>query len=293
MGRRLKQRLLDSGRYIVFAAGRHPHGDNSENFVELDLCNEESVFAAMEAARPEIVFHLAAQSSSSGATASPSLAWEVNLIGTHFLAKAIHITSPNATLIFASSVEVYGFAFNSGNVDENTTPRPISVYGKSKYAAELLLNDVLTSSNRLVIARPTNHSGAGQSETFVIPSFARQVVDGVNPIMTGNISVVRDFLHVDDVVSAYIDIAKNASALPDRSVFNIASGHPISLESILKRLLRIAGSHAQIAIDPRRVRNIDVPVTAIDSSAVRNSLGWKPLVPIDDLLREILYSFES
>jgi len=293
VGRRLTRRLVDNDRYTVFTATRRLQSIVGSNPLEFDLRDSDSVRRVIEAANPDIIFHLAAQSSSSGANASPSGAWEANMLGTMSLARSLQDLAPDSTFVFASSVEVYGLAFNDGPVDENTTPRPVSVYGKSKYAAEMMLPDLLPHTVKSIIVRPTNHSGAGQSEHFVLPSFARQVASGTSPIMTGNIKVKRDFLHVEDVVSAYERIADHVSGLPSRAVFNISSGLTLSLDSILAKLLHVAGSDATISIDPDRIRNIDVPDAHINSDAIRRHLGWEPSVTIDELLRELFVAAQA
>lgn len=293
VGRRLTQKLMDRGNYIVFSGTRRIQSTTAPGPIELDMFDQASVRRAVEIAQPDIIYHLAAQSSSIGANASPVSAWQVNTLGTMFLATAVRDLKPDAAVIFSSSTEIYGLAFNGGVVDEETTPHPISVYGKSKYAAEMMLIDILPETTRLVIARPTNHSGAGQLDNFVLPSFARQVATGTNPIVTGNIDVRRDFLHVDDVVSAYIIISDSLNTMPVRSVFNIASGQPVSLEVILGKILRLAASTSSVVVDSTRIRNIDVPITAISSQSARDRLGWKPAISIDNLLQELISSYSA
>ena len=158
--------------------------------------------------KPDLVLHLAAQSSAGASLKAAEETWRVNFDGTLELASALAHHAPGATFFFVSSSETYGENFRSGPADETTPLAPANAYARSKAAAESMLPDVLPQA-RLVIARPFNHTGPGQDVRFVLPSLAQQIADveaGRRPphLELGNLEASRDFLDVRDVCAAYI-----------------------------------------------------------------------------------------
>jgi GDP-4-dehydro-6-deoxy-D-mannose reductase len=254
----------------------------------MDLACADSVRAVVKGFRPDLVIHLAGQSSvGAGAAAGGATAtWRSNGLGALNLAEAIANEAPSATMLFSSSVEVYGSAFRAGPVDETTTPLPLNTYGRSKLAAEQILADILPGEARLIIARPSNHSGAGQDPRFVIPAFAAQVRQ--REILVGNLDAERDFLHVEDVIDAYIALLNAAPFLERREVFNVASGRPIAIRRILERLMDISRADGTVTTDPARLRPSDIPSTTIDASRISSRTDWSPSRTLDDILTDVL-----
>ena len=126
--------------------------------------------AAVAQACPDIVIHLAGQASVARTVRDTGATFAVNLGGSLNLALAIARHTPDATLLFASSSEVYGESFLAGPVTEASPIRPMNAYAKSKRLAEEMFAAVLPPSAKLIVARPFNHTGAGQHEDFVLPS---------------------------------------------------------------------------------------------------------------------------
>jgi GDP-4-dehydro-6-deoxy-D-mannose reductase len=174
--------------------------------VPLDITDVARVRGIIEDLRPDLVIHLAGQAATGLAADRSRSTWAVNFGGTFALAGAISDFVPDCTLLYASSVEVYGLAFNKGPVTETTPLEPTSTYARSKAAAEWMLGDTLPTSTRLVVMRPSNHIGAGQTTNFVLPAFAEQIAKlerGEGGIVyVGNLDVDRDFMNVRDVASA-------------------------------------------------------------------------------------------
>ena len=194
-------------------------------------------------------------------------------------------------MLFTSSVEVYGLTFNHGIATEDSPLRPQSAYARSKAAAETMFADVLPATAQLIVARPSNHSGPGQDQAFVIPSFAAQIA-GVEAgtsteIRVGNLDAERDFLDVRDVVEAYLALLAKAKDLPARAIFNIASGHPVAIKDILKRLCALSYRDIEVVQDTNRLRPSEVSRVAIDISAI-TALGWAPRYTLDQLLLQVL-----
>jgi GDP-4-dehydro-6-deoxy-D-mannose reductase len=285
VGRRLCD-ALRSQKAFVIGAGRR--GDAvGQDGVDFDLLDASAVDAAISRARPDVIVHLAAQSSVGQGAGRTADTWATNLGGSLNLARALAHSAPHACLLFASSSEVYGRAFLTGKADENTMPQPQSAYARSKRAAEDMLADVLAVSNQLIVARPGNHTGGGQDNRFVAPSFATQIVKG-GDVLVGNLQARRDFLHVDDVVDAYVALIKNRPALPSRSIFNVASGVPVKIGSLLERLIQLSQSAPNVVIDPDMFRPVDIEVAELDASKIRDIIGWAPRRSLDDALLDVL-----
>jgi len=189
--------------------------------------------------------------------------------GTLNLGTAVATHAPGATVLFASSSEVYGASFLAGPANEATSLVPLTPYAKSKAAAERLLADVLPHETKLIVARPFNHTGAGQRATFVLPSFAEQIArmeSGSQPLLlkVGNLDVAREILDVRDVVEAYLTLVDTAPRLPSRFTCNIATGNARPLRERVELLREMASVEFEIAVDPARLRPVDVPVASGD-----------------------------
>ena len=195
----------------------------------VDLRDAAAVDRLVAEARPDIIVHLAGQASVGALDrGAGEETWRVNLAGTLNLALAVNRFAPEATVLFASSSEVYGRAFGPDPVNEETPPEPANAYARSKLLAERTLADVLPATARILVARPFNHTGPGQREDFVLPSFAAQVARieaGLqSALRVGNLDVARDFLDVRDVVAAYCALIEAAPRLPMRFTCNVATG---------------------------------------------------------------------
>jgi GDP-4-dehydro-6-deoxy-D-mannose reductase len=262
---------------------------------QVDIGRADEVNRLVETTRPDLLIHLAALASVGQSATATATTWQVNVGGTLNLATALRAHSPSCAVLFGSSVEVYGARFNDGVVDEQTQPAPLSPYARSKQAAEWVLGDVLSPDNRLIVARPCNHSGPGQTEDFVLPAFAAQIAaieSGRQPpvLRVGNLDAARDFLDVRDVVDAYLALLAAAPTLPARSTFNIASGQPQTIASMLDRLLALSDTPIEVERDPARLRPSDVPSTRIDAARLREATGWKPTRAIDAMIADLLAS---
>ena len=181
----------------------------------------------------------------------------------------------------------------NGPASETTSLSPRSVYARSKAAAEAIFEDVLPPKSRLVTVRPLNHTGAGQDERFVLPSFAAQIARieaGLVPpkLQVGNLGIERDFLDVRDVIDAYLLILAGAEALPRRAVLNVASGQPRRIGDLLDVMVSASTRTFDVEIDPARLRPTEIPRIVGDASAVRRHFGWIPKYSVDELVVELL-----
>jgi nucleoside-diphosphate-sugar epimerase len=264
-----------------------------------DVTDAASVKTAIEQIRPDAVLHLAAIAAVGAARQNPDAAWQVNLFGTLNLARAILAVVPACTLLFASTADAYGGSFRSGlALDETAALAPLNTYSATKAAADLALGAMASEGLRAIRLRPFNHTGPGQTDDFVIPSFARQVARiqaGLQEpvIHVGALDPARDFLDVRDVCAAYAACIAHADALPPGLVMNIASGQSRRIGDVLQALLDLAGVQAEVRIDAGRLRPTDIGQAIGDAGLAGRLLGWAPRIPWNQTLREVLADWQQ
>lgn len=263
------------------------------DLAEAEIYDREAVAAIVARFKPDLVAHLAGQTSVGEAKIAAEETWRVNFDGAFALASACARAAPSATFFFVSSSEVYGRTFLSGAVREDAPLQPINVYARSKAAAEQVIADVLPAQARLVIARSFNHTGPGQDERFVLPSFAAQIARieahrQPPEIRVGNLDAERDFLDVRDVCRAYVALIKAAPALPAHSVFNISSGSSRSIRSLLEILSQASSARFEVVIDHTRLRPIEIPNAVGRNDLLKAAVEWKPIHPIAETLAALL-----
>lgn len=277
----------------IFAFGLHRHkvsGDTVE--YQGDITDFDKIAKAIDDCKPDLVIHLAAQSSVAGATGDPFSAWQTNALGTFCLSKAVSTHSPGCVFLFTSSADIYGENFRAGIATEETVPRPLSVYGRTKFAAEQILDDTLPSEIRLLIARPFSHTGPHQDERFLLPSIAAQIARierGRAPpqITVGNLDLFRDYLDVRDVVSAYLAVIARAPTLPSRFIFNVSCGQPSSLRNLVEQLLALSTQDIALISEPGKFRPSDVPVVTGSNDRLRAMTAWAPEIEVGTMLKEL------
>ncbi|HET7459983.1 MAG TPA: GDP-mannose 4,6-dehydratase [Longimicrobium sp.] len=292
VGCHLSRALLGEGHEVWGTLqGGHaaPPGLGDVRWTAMELTSPASIARAMDEARPERVFHLAAQASVAESFGDPAATWEVNATGTLRLVAAL---PPGARMLFVSSADVYGVVPEAEQpIAERTTPRPVNPYAASKAAAEMAVLESALGRTRAhaVVARSFSHTGPGQDARFALAAFAHQlarIAAGVDePVLrVGNLEARRDYLDVRDVVRAYLLLMERGA--PGR-VYNVASGQPHRMDALVRMLVDLSGTGARVEVDPARVRAVDVPLLTGDPSALR-ALGWEPRIPLRQTLAELL-----
>ena len=259
------------------------------------LLNSAAIKELVAVERPDLIVHLAAQASVGAALNGGEQTWRVNFDGALEIASACAHHGSNTTFFYVSSAEVYGRSFLDGPASENSPLAPANPYARSKASAKSMLPDVLRPDQRLIIVRPFNHTGPGQDERFVLPSFAAQIAAigrGEKPprLAVGNLDAEREFLDVRDVCCAYLSLMRAAPDLSARNIFNIASGKPYAIRDMLDRLRRISGLEFEIRVDPERMRPAEIHRVSGVSERIKSATGWTSNTDIDALLRELLES---
>ncbi|MCG5072597.1 NAD-dependent epimerase/dehydratase family protein [Paraburkholderia tagetis] len=244
-----------------------------------DLLDPEALAHAVEAVRPEVVVHLAAMANV--ANGDVARTYVVNVVGTRnlldVLAHQRHL--PRAVLL-ASSANVYGNA-TSGVIDECVAPQPANDYAVSKLAMEYVAKR-WNAQLPLMIARPFNYTGVGQSTDFLLPKIVEHYARGDRSISLGNTEVSRDFSDVRDVVDAY---ARLIAAAPRGETVNVCSGTGWTLGEVLAMLSRIAGYEIEVNVDSRFVRANEVRHLVGSNAKLRSIVGEFACTPIEGTLR--------
>jgi len=259
-----------------------------------DLRDAEAVDRAIAAARPDAVIHLAAIAAPRQAKDEPQTAWQVNLMGTFNLAQSVLRHVPTARFVFAGSSEAYGTAFNrsAAPLSEDVVLEPMSPYGATKAAADIMLRQMASDGLQAAIFRPFNHTGPGQLPAYVVPAFAGQIArieaGQQEPVLrVGNLEARRDFLDVRDIVDAYLRAA-DRDDLAAGETFNLSTGAPVQIADILALLTGMARVPVTVEIDPDRYLPNSIPVMSGNSGKAQKLLGWSPVIPLTQTLADIL-----
>jgi GDP-4-dehydro-6-deoxy-D-mannose reductase len=265
----------------------------------VDVTDRTAVVAMVREVLPDAVVHLAGIASVAAARNARDQAFAVNLGGSLNLAYALLEHRPAALLVNAGSSECYGNSFRAGvPLDEQAALAPLNTYAASKAAADLALGALAAEAGlRLVRLRSFNHTGPGQSPSYVIPAFAAQIADiqaGKQPpvLKTGNLAAERDFLDVRDIAAAFAAAISTSEALAPGEVFNLASGTPRRVSDILDILIAASGMAIEVQTDPALMRPVDIQRTAGDSGKAKRLLGWAPSIPFATTLSDVLASFK-
>jgi GDP-4-dehydro-6-deoxy-D-mannose reductase len=301
VGRSVVRRLLADGHHVVAAVGPGASGappapsdagrSRDLTTVSLDVTNEESVQACV-GAPVDAVIHLAAIALSRAAERDPATAWAVNAEGTARLATALaaaaHGWRTEPTFLLASTCDVY--AWQQRPIKEEDCVQPSTPYASSKLGAELAAEQAARCAGlRVIIARPFPHSGAGQEETFWIPARCKLLREvkrhGGAAVPVGDLTAVRDFLHVEDVADAYAGLLQRGTP---GEVYNIASGRGVTLDEIHTGLERLLGIEPKREVEASQVRRDARPYLVGDAAKLRAATGWSPRRTLDDILRDVL-----
>jgi GDP-4-dehydro-6-deoxy-D-mannose reductase len=260
-----------AGRHLAAAcaaAGEEMAGLSRSSGV--DLLDAGAVRAAVAAAGPRVVYHLAARAHVGASWRDPGGTLHDNVAMTLNVLEAVRVEAPEATVVAVGSSEVYGPPARLP-VDESAPLRPQSPYAVSKAAADLLAGFYADAHGlRVVRARPFNHAGPGQEPAYAIASFARQVAEGGGPVVIGNPDTRRDYTDVRDVVRAYRLLAQ----LGQPGVYNVCSGRSASAAELVALL------GAEYVVERALMRPNEVMELRGSFDALRQATGWEPEIPL-------------
>ena len=264
------------------------------DFYKTDLMQADEVEKLICQIQPEIIVNLAAISSVGASWNMPQTTMEINVIGALNIMEAARKSEKKPRILFVGSSEEYVISENP--LDENTQLNANNPYGISKVTQEQLAKLYREQYGlKIYYVRPFNHTGIGQRDTFVLPSFCKQVAeidksgkDG--KIQVGNLKVKRDFSHVKDIVRAYRMIVESDNC---NQIYNVGSGNAYSLEDMLTYIIGLSNQNIEIEVDQNRIRPTDQPVICCDRSLIGKELGWEPQYNVYDALKEMYECYRN
>ena len=266
-------------------------GDKIRLF-ECDIKDMTSVHEVVKSFKPDSIFHLAAQSFVPASWSAPTETISTNIIGEVNIFESVRDLELNTVIHIAGSSEEYGLVYpDEVPITEDNPLRPLSPYGVSKIAQDLLGYQYFRSYGmNIVRTRAFNHTGPRRGEVFVCSTFAKQIAEiekGSKEaiLKVGNLEAQRDFTDVRDIVKAYWLAAEKCDA---GEVYNICSGKPRTIQSMLDTLLSFTNKKVEVTQDPSRMRPSDVPILKGDFSKFGKKTGWKPEIPFEQTLKDIL-----
>ena len=268
----------------VLGTGSQP--SNSAGYYQADLTDAAGLRTLLADIQPDIVVHLAALAFVGHGVADAF--YQVNLIGTRNLLEAIAACgkTPDSVLL-ASSANVYGNA-TEGMLNEDTPPNPANDYAVSNLAMEWMAR-LWQDKLPLVLARPFNYTGVGQSTDFLLPKIVRHFKDDAPTIELGNLDVSRDFSDVRAVASAYRRLLE---VRPIGETVNVCSGRLHSLREVISMAEEITGRQIEVRVNPAFVRANEVRTLCGDPSRLQSLIGDWQMPPLTETLRWMLEADE-
>ncbi|MDQ6634090.1 MAG: GDP-mannose 4,6-dehydratase [Gemmatimonadota bacterium] len=265
-------------------------------WLPLDVTSQVQVAAALDQSAPDAVLHLAAISHVPDATSNPGYAYEVNTVGTVRLLTEIrrHRVAGTADplVLIIGSAEQYGrHEINEMPIHEGVEQRPLTLYAASKVAQEVVALQAYRSDGvRVVCTRSFNHSGVGHGTQFLLPSLVARALalparGGV--LQIGNGDTVRDYLHVADVVEAYLALFEHGVT---GEAYNVCSGEGVSVRALAAAVLDRVGVKAEVTSSVALARPVDVPIQVGSNSKLRRATGWAPRRTRDDIIRDLIHA---
>ncbi len=266
-----------------------------KNIYVADLLDNTCICKIVDDIRPNFIYHLAGQSSVGSSWGMPAKTYEANIIGTLNILESLRLSYLNNTrVLLIGSSEQYGDITEEHlPLKESFLPRPSNPYAISKYAQELTAQMYAESYDMsIVMTRSFNHIGPGQSPSFVISDWAKQIVEIEKnikepQIQTGTLDVKRDFLDVRDVVIAYSTLIEKGEP---GEIYNVCSGKSVSIKDLLYQLIELSHCKDQINVitTESKLRKNDCSHILGDYTKLNATTGWSPSYNLKRTLEDVL-----
>ena len=259
----------------------------------LDILKKEDISPLLDDIKPDIVYHLAAQSSVSVSWKRPQLTAEINVVGSINVLEAVRdAEKKDIRLVLIGSGEEYGYIREGAcPLSESEPLNPGNIYAATK-ACQDMLGKIYTRAYKMdiIMVRAFNHSGPAQSNIFVISDFCRQIAEiekGMKEpvISVGNLSAKRDFTDVRDVVRAYRLLGEKGVI---GNVYNVGRGKAVEIQYILDTALKQTKMEIEVKQDPARMRASDIPIIEPDVSRIKWDTGWEAEISMEQTIRDTL-----
>lgn len=273
--------------------GWNEPGHVQTDFQKMDLLDRERFEKILRQFQPNFILHLASYSSVAFSWENPIESFQNNTNIFLNVLEAVRFINPRIRILSIGSSEEYGNLSEGQPVFREQDPlHPISPYAVARVSQEMLTNVYVQGYGLdIVMTRSFNHIGPGQKETFVIASFAKRLVqmkkDAVaSPILTtGDISLIRDFVDVRDVVRAYEGLLKRGKK---GEIYNICSGVGHSLKDLIQQMCLILEMEARTETEARLIRPNDNKVIIGSNEKIRRDIDWQPGIPLRKSLEDVI-----
>lgn len=288
-------------RYLYEKCGMEVHvtklpyqriDDQKVKEYDLNILEEEEIVSLLFEVRPDYIFHLAAQSSVGTAWKAPGLTIDINIKGSVNVMDAVRDLYYKPRILLIGSGEEYGH-IKPGEIpiDEETTIRPGNIYAATK-ACQNMLGSIYAQAYdmEIMMVRAFNHIGPAQAPIFVVSDFCKQVAEiekGMREpvIYVGNLSSMRDFTDVRDVVRAYALLMECGKS---GETYNVGSGNAVTIREVLDIIISLSDKDIEVKIDNNKIRPVDVPIIEADITKINELTGWKPEIPLRQTIKETL-----
>lgn len=292
VGRYLINELRSAGWEVCATCLANEKIDEECSVRVLDIMDRAATEQLIAQEVPDVIYHLAAQSSVSVSWKRPQLTAEINVVGSINVLEAVRGCEKKIRLILIGSGEEYGFIREGAcPLSEEEPLRPGNIYAATK-ACQGMLGEIYARAYKMdiIMVRAFNHSGPKQAPLFVISDFCSQIAklekqDGAAEMSVGNLSARRDFTDVRDVVRAYRLLAEKGVS---GRTYNVGRGKAVPIQYILDTALSMAHKQIEVKQDPARMRASDIPVIEPDVSLINRDTGWKAEISMEQTIGDML-----
>lgn len=290
VGRHLWRHLQAEGDDVYGLARTNTDGLDAARVLKIDLFDRAAVERAVRETRPEVVYHLAAQSSPAESLADPWATIVNNLACQFNLLEGLLSAGMAPRVLVVGSSDEYGrVSAEDVPTHENVPLKPATPYAVSKVGQDVMGYQYFAQHGLPVVrVRPFNHTGPGHDARFVIPSFARQLAEvemGLRaPLLrVGDLNVSRDFTDVRDMVRAY-RLALTLGMPGD--VYNLGSGRSTRIADMVDELIGMCRVRTETRVDAALLRPADIPRQEANIHKFTQLTGWQPTIPWHTTLRD-------
>jgi GDP-4-dehydro-6-deoxy-D-mannose reductase len=259
----------------------------------MDLLDREGIEKIILQFQPNWILHLASYSSVAFSWRNPVKSFQNNTNIFLNVLEAVHSVNTGIRILSVGSSEEYGdLAGDNTLFHEEDALRPVSPYAVARVSQEMLSNVYAKGFELdIVMTRSFNHIGPGQKEIFVVASFAKRLVEmkkegAASPkLMTGDISLIRDFVDVRDVVRAYDGLLKKGRK---GEIYNICRGVGYSLKELVQQMASILDMEVLTETDENLIRPNDNKVIIGCNEKIKRDIGWAPEIPLRQSLEDVI-----
>jgi len=288
-GIHLRRRLTVEAGIRILGVGREPNASQPENmddYIQGDMCEGAWVDELVQRTSPEIVFHLVGS-----AQRSPSELYQTNFFSALHLLESLRVHVPEARVLLVGSASEYGEVTTQQlPLTEEVVCEPKDHYGASKHAMTLVgLKYAHFYRMKVVVARPFNIIGPGIPNYLLLGAVLSRAKEalkssGAPTIKIGRLDSERDFVAIGDVVEGYVRMIFGSFW---GEVFNLCSGEPRSVQSIVDSLLQHSDRPIRIEVDASLQRSSDQKTIYGDWRKAHRAFGYRPSIPLETVLCDV------